>query len=559
MIELERINFENGTLVKPGYVEIDGVEYNVIPAKYTGKTPFNRTNLNKLQDNIESYTRKYVAEESLIERILLQGNSIQEGTPSIDSEAPIESVGDNIQLFDKDNVAMINAYINTNGTTANSAEWIATNSFIPVEPNTEYIINALDMGSRFIYSEHTEANHTTIIGQRKEITPNTPFTTSSTAKYIRFCTNNSNANDFKLEKGTKATPYSPYGQGSIEIYNVNKNLFDKNDTNKILSAIPDGNTLKINSNSNGRIFYIKCKPSTNYTISKLASKRLQTWDSIEKPAIGVTVNSVLNTDYAFSGTKKTVKTSSSAKYLVCYYYNSSTDTLSEETIRNSIQLEEGEIATEYVEGKSQTKALYTQQPFRAIGDVKDRFVKQNGVWYEEHKIAREIFDGTETFTSTKDTSTGLSRFITDALVTKIIPSTKVDSNYFVGSNSSTYLFKESYVVNPSSGNISFCKSGATVSTDFKTWLTELYNAGTPVYVDYVLATPTLILCTPEQVEVLNDIYSAYGEGMTNIICNDEIEPVIEIVKETKETVQSENDKAISMLLARIEELEKKIQ
>ena len=123
----------------------------------------------------------------------------------------------------------------------------------------------------------------------------------------------------------------------------------------------------------------------------------------------------------------------------------------------------------------------------------------------------------------------------------------------------TYLFKESYVVNPSSGSVSFCKSNASVSSDFKAWLTELYNTGTPVYLDYVLATPTLIPCTPEQVEVLNDIYSAYGEGLTNIICSDEIPAIIEILKETKETVQSENDKAISMLLARIEELEKKIQ
>ena len=66
MIELEKINFRNGA---------------------SGKTPLNSTNLNKLQDNVESYTKKYVAEESLVERISLKGNSIQEGTPSIDSEA----------------------------------------------------------------------------------------------------------------------------------------------------------------------------------------------------------------------------------------------------------------------------------------------------------------------------------------------------------------------------------------------------------------------------------------------------------------------------------------
>lgn len=425
--------------------------------------------------------------------------------PSIEYEAPIESVGDNINLFDKDKATANHYVLNTTGVLV-ASQVTSTSDYIEVKANKPYTIsynyNTLqNTGGRAIALYNKEK--TFLSGKQFTISDKKVTITPTEDGYIRFSYDN-NCFDIKVEQNSKATPYSPYGQGSIEVHNCNKNLFDKNDTNKILSAIPDGNTLKIKSNSNGRIFYIKCKPSTNYTISKLASKRLQFWDSIEKPAIGVTVNSTLNTDYAFSGKEKTVKTSSSAKYLVCYYYNSSTDTLSEETIRNSIQLEEGETATEYVEGKSQTKALYTQQPFRAIGDVKDRFVKQNGVWYEEHSIERLILNGTENWGKSSNTNNNV--FYIQAIFNTLI--NKGISNYF------TYRVVwdidivgiEIY----NNRNLRFglgLNSEITTLEQWKAKLTELYNAGKPVYVDYVLAEPLLIPCTPEQVEVLESLQS----------------------------------------------------
>ena len=515
------------------------------------------------------------------------------------------------------------------------------------------------------------------------------------------CTSNSSL-EFEQYGASPSIEY----EAPIDSVGDNIQLFDKEDTSKILSSGVDGNTLKVTSNNAQRLFYIECEPNTNYTISKLASTRLQFWDSVEKPAIGVTLNSVLNTDYNFTGTKKTVKTSTNGKYLVCYYYYSSSDTLSEEEIRNSIKICKGtstgpyspygqgsievvncnknlltkqpnvyynptgltvadkqigefilngtqktqelrfldayntkkcnyelpkgtykfctyistkeepiyteltisdgssyqqingiaiefEITKEgqglgsikvpvssgtynnvelkmmlikstddetYVPHQGQTKVLYTQQPFRAIGDVKDRFVKQNGVCNEKHNIGRYIFTGNEGWK--KSSRTDVNRYYVDNIINTILNASTVDilCSHFKAltpSQSDTAMIGISkYNEKGLMVNVDLTNTELDTVDKFKAKLTELYNAGTPVYVDYVLATPTLIPCTPEQVEVLNDIYSAYGEGMTNIICNDEIEPVIEIVKESKETVQSENDKAISALLARIEALEK---
>ena len=50
---MEKINFENGKLLTPASVDINGLKYNVIEAEYTGQTPLTALVLNKMQDNIE--------------------------------------------------------------------------------------------------------------------------------------------------------------------------------------------------------------------------------------------------------------------------------------------------------------------------------------------------------------------------------------------------------------------------------------------------------------------------------------------------------------------------
>lgn len=51
---MNKINFQNGTLISPAKVEVDGVVYEVIPAQIDGTTPINASNLNQLQTNIEN-------------------------------------------------------------------------------------------------------------------------------------------------------------------------------------------------------------------------------------------------------------------------------------------------------------------------------------------------------------------------------------------------------------------------------------------------------------------------------------------------------------------------
>lgn len=52
-VELERIGWENGTLVSKAKVNVDGTIYEVEPAQYSGKSPMSAENLKKMENNAE--------------------------------------------------------------------------------------------------------------------------------------------------------------------------------------------------------------------------------------------------------------------------------------------------------------------------------------------------------------------------------------------------------------------------------------------------------------------------------------------------------------------------
>lgn len=50
---MQKINWENGTVVKEATVTVDGIEYEISPREIDGNTPLSASNLNLMQDNIE--------------------------------------------------------------------------------------------------------------------------------------------------------------------------------------------------------------------------------------------------------------------------------------------------------------------------------------------------------------------------------------------------------------------------------------------------------------------------------------------------------------------------
>lgn len=92
--------FEDGTLVEGAYVLIDGVKYPVVMPNYSGKTPLNSENMNKLQndliediDNIQEIIETFTGTKNatsgyckLNNGLILQWGSVNASTFTDDSE-----------------------------------------------------------------------------------------------------------------------------------------------------------------------------------------------------------------------------------------------------------------------------------------------------------------------------------------------------------------------------------------------------------------------------------------------------------------------------------------
>ena len=269
-----------------------------------------------------------------------------------------------------------------------------------------------------------------------------------------------------IQEGTPSigseSPIESVGDsGSIEIYTCNKNLFNKNTMKKIAgySGYID-NTGYLQYNSDNRIAYIICAKNKDYTVSSRYLRGIAYLNEV--PRMGLT-----STNFKVQNTTTITLNSGENSYMAIWYYNISS-ILTEQEILDSMQIETSTTATDYVEHQSQAKILDIQQPLRSIGNVKDRFVKADGIWYEEHKIGRiERYNGetisTNYMSSTGELSTGatvdyilatprlipctteqvkvLESFSTYKNVTNILTDSIGELEVFYYKDLSTYIYK----------------------------------------------------------------------------------------------------------------------
>lgn len=137
-----------------------------------------------------------------------------------------KSTGKN--LFDKDNETIQNGYLNYDGSYTSANNWTGIYSYLKIKPNTTYTFSCKKIGTRFIWCEYTSKNVSNIIGVRHE--SSTTFTTSSTANYVRICTNSSVINDIMLEENSISTEYEPYGKVWYIKKNIDKIVLDDSES-----------------------------------------------------------------------------------------------------------------------------------------------------------------------------------------------------------------------------------------------------------------------------------------------------------------------------------------
>ena len=131
-----------------------------------------------------------------------------------------------------------------------------------------------------------------------------------------------------------------YFKNLLENHNnqVIGNLFDKNNLNELSANVKDG---LINSSAAERTLYIKCEKNTAYTFSKLRGTiypRFTIAETTDIPTIGSTISN----SYYSADEIDTYTTSSTAEYLVFWYYCNDSE-LTHQEVLDSIKIVKGNI------------------------------------------------------------------------------------------------------------------------------------------------------------------------------------------------------------------------
>lgn len=427
--------------------------------------------------------------------------------PSPEYPSEIESCGDNINKFDKNDSIQQDYIFDANGNlSANVGGYFIQTIYIKVKTNTTYTISATNI-DYFRICEY--ANDKTFIqrilgsGTQKYYT----FTTSSTTEYIRVSCNKNNLNSIKLEEGSKLTPYTPYNCGSADFKVENKNYLDDSKRGWAVNNIYFG------TGDTTSTFLLK---EGTYTFSV---------DVVCK--LDILTSSNL---FSKSDTKSLTFTLTEDTQIKARAQSTSFTNI------NSIgyaQIEKRETATDYIPHKEQIYTILTQQPMRSIGDIRDTFVKVNNKWYERHYIVKTTLGGTESWSSwnisgqTKTKAYVIRNFYGAIGETNINAGCPYLSDYFLFNENNDYNNDEELLfINENNAlGIKIKTENGSDLTTFKNWLS---NHNIPVY--FISKNPTDIECTPEQNEILDKIEQEAHmyKNVTHIYSTDEIAPVLEV-------------------------------
>lgn len=316
--------------------------------------------------------------------------------------------------------------------------------------------------------------------------------------------------------GDDDKPYEMYGKSpspdypneieTIKRYDDNylinkitgKQLFDKDNANIINGYVNDWSST-IYEDTNTRSLYIPIIGGKTYTILRAEGTFFHIATTVDIPNIGVYRNDYIQENNA---TKLTLKTSIGAKYLVVSYYSSASDTLTEEEIRNSIQIEEGDVTESELYKENIVTFDLQGNELCALGDIQDELDMTTGVLTK--RIGKLILDGSENW-NRESTWGNQSAFYNGSLAGKWNP--KSVSGYSTKANLKSTHFD---VLQPENIANSICSKigqgagttlfisidGITTISDLQSWLTE-----NPVTIYYELAEPEIIQLEPTKIEL----------------------------------------------------------
>ena len=455
---------------------------------------------------------------------------IGENSPSLEYPSEIETVGSNINLFDKDNVNKINAYFDStiHSNSANRVFWLK------IDKNQDYTISKVK-GKVFgiAFTDQLPKAGVKIYGTKYNNTGEVITTNSGSYDYLvcyywstsDVLTEQQIIDSIKIEKGTVATPYSPYGMGSVKIDVVNNNLSDFNVTQDGKVKVNEDGTITINGKGGFSLNFRKF-------IVKANTKYYLRWELISGTVSGANIfmNPILKKGW-----------------------------INKDTFVESSVTEDSEISSIWINGGavfsnakikiwiSKSQNDFTKHQFQTITmPIQQEMLEEDYIDdMEHHEWKKLILTGSESNIKKIPTDT-YNRFqlsLTSYGVRNYIYCTHYLAGNSVNSGELDISFDGKYIV------IHSPSDEITKEEQFKTWLKQQYDAGTPVIVYYKLATPFDLELTTEQKAIREQKLHTY-KNVTNISLSNDLSSVdvsynkdVETI--TKNCVQKEDGKELS--------------
>lgn len=429
-----------------------------------------------------------------------QATSTNPVSPSPDNPSEIECVkGKN--LFDKNSVETQIGYFTSDGTLKSGGNSTVTTTYTKILPNTDMTISGFALEWICFYDKNKNFI---------ERVSGTLKTFNKNAYYIRIQapTNVFDLSKIQLEAGTVATNYLPYN--TIQVKNVGKNLFDKDNVKRIYAYIQNNTTWRYYNDSYS--IRIPVKPNANYVISADNPNetifRAGVTDSSDIPVSGTNVALYSTTRYSNTNTPIYITTGANAKYIVIQVAeDSANDTF------NTLQVEVGTQATTYEPYQENITNIDLQgnELCSLPNNVKDELVIENGRAKIIKNVGKYNITGNEAWALSGTESQPYINFGNYVDNCKY-PATSTTlpnllSNYYLQITRNN-LYNGRITLSPSKALIIYDTVHNTSLANFKEWLK---SAGVVVY--YQLATPIeidlgfsddLFFVVEENINITND-------------------------------------------------------
>lgn len=431
-------------------------------------------------------------------------------SPSPDYTSPVVAVGSNVNEFDIDTVK--DGFLNEKtGEIISNNSWKCSD-FIEIL-NKTYTFGWESSSDYFQVTVcYYDENKKFISGKSYGLrgTFNNTFEVVSNAKYMKIAYSVSVRGELvtrekiKLEKGTVATPWSPYGMGSVGIDVVNKNLLNIANTEKttkggITYSIKNG-ILKLDGTATAS-FDIQLSKNIKIKKGKYTHS-----SSYIQPGLYISFNNLGYTIISAQvGKKRTFEITEDTTYKSYFIWIDKGTVLNNVEIK--LQLEAGTTVRDFVEHQSQTAIMPIQQEMLE-GDTFDYDNEE-----EVHTWGKLVLNGTEKI--------GISGASTDEILAVVYDINNAIDGF---GYSNCFLYSSQVALNKlnvynNGKNLRVCvdKSKFVDLESFKSKIIELYNEGTPVMIYYKLQTPTRLTFTDEQKAVAKELNNARTyKNVTNI-------------------------------------------